>query len=374
MKPDNTPGAITPEEKAGKLGISVEQFWRLDQGLAGYKLAGKFPKCGLHGREGCLHEVNSPCFWSRMKRRSPLKVPETLPDYILKQLENIKERRFILILGDSSGTKDVALYIHSKIFGFPEGSFQQTDCTSHTLEGIEIKGELLIPDVGISKGTFISIKYKDTPQQQYIQSSRHWTNFTLFLHNPGLIDNAFVLNAYSNLQFQHDNVMEKRNAHLIISVDYKKEDLTKDTLNLFKIIELETEQSKALDTPQAKLESESLNVREQTVFFDDKTNCLWFTKDRKTLLEPKDAIVLKVVIDIIKRSNCCRKEEVIFKVYNTGVGTQQRMPEKEAARLNSAISTINSKCKKELSMEAKLIRPGGVKMLEFSRAIEIREL
>ncbi|OOP56665.1 MAG: hypothetical protein AYP45_07825 [Candidatus Brocadia carolinensis] len=45
MKPDNTPEAITPEEKAKKLGISVEQFRKLEPGLADAKLKGKFGIC-----------------------------------------------------------------------------------------------------------------------------------------------------------------------------------------------------------------------------------------------------------------------------------------------------------------------------------------
>lgn len=126
---------------------------------------------------------------------------------------------------------------------------------------------------------------------------------------------------------------------------------------------------------QEKLETERLNATNETIFFDDKTNYLWFTNDRKTRLEPKDAEVLKAMIDNIKKTNRrnCRKEEILQVVYKIQVSTTQKLP-KEDKSLNSAISTINGKVEKDLDITDKLIQTDGLRMIKFSRNIEVRKM
>lgn len=147
-------------------------------------------------------------------------------------------------------------------------------------------------------------------------------------------------------------------------------------LERFEVIELEPEkQSETAGISQDKTESEISNVMNETIFFDDETNFLWFPEGKKTPLESKDAEVLKTMINIIKSNNrcSCRREEILLKVYKVEVGIQQKLPKQNGA-LNSAISTINGNCKKELRLNDKLIQTDGKRMLKLSKNIEIRKM
>lgn len=112
-----------------------------------------------------------------------------------------------------------------------------------------------------------------------------------------------------------------------------------------------------------------------TLYFDDEINLLWLDAEKKAKLEPKDADVLSAIIDVLLKKNrrCCRREEILLKVYNVEVSPQQKLPEVNND-LTSAISTINGKCKKQLGMSYNLIQKDGLRTIKLSRNVEIRKV
>ena len=84
---------------------------------------------------------------------------------------------------------------------------------------------------------------------------------------------------------------------LIISTDNLPEDLK----GQFEIIEIDAEkQEKTVDIPQVKTKSEDSNIKNKTLFFDDNTNYLWFSEDKKTRIDGEDAKLVKAMLDMTK--------------------------------------------------------------------------
>lgn len=152
--------------------------------------------------------------------------------------------------------------------------------------------------------------------------------------------------------------------------------LSQGLLDRFEVIELDAEkQDKTVDILQAKTKSEDSNIKNKTLFFDDNTNYLWFSEDKKTRIEGEDAKLVKAMLDMTKKENrhCCRKEEIILKAYGITVEINKKIPQKIANKLNTSKSTINKKCKLGLNIK-ELIQRDGVKLLKYSINVERRKL
>lgn len=270
MKPDNTPEAITPEEKAKKLGISVEQFRKLEPGLADAKLKGKFPKCGLHGNEGCLHGRNAPCFWSKTKRTPLLNFTERLPDSIAKKSEEVKGERLLMLLGNEETTLQFASNLHkerlrqemkAKNNPLAEGldMVHMLPCVSANFYLIDCSGSTLT-DVGLGdagKELEYTFLFKDLVNDNMgsipVDIPKLSGTYTIFLQDVRLDGGKYTDKFFSYAlpalitNEPSGDLLKRTNGFLIISSICKKNDIPAYISKRFKIIELEPEQSKTVD-------------------------------------------------------------------------------------------------------------------------------
>ena len=135
------------------------------------------------------------------------------------------------------------------------------------------------------------------------ETELHKELFKDIVTSPGLLRWVLFLR---NINNSHDNIARRmlaimrdvgRQGNFIISTDNLPEDL-KDQ---FEEIELDAEkQDKTVDIPQSKTKSEDSNIKNKTLFFDDNTNYLWFSEDKKTRIDGEDAKLVKAMLDMTK--------------------------------------------------------------------------
>lgn len=161
-----------------------------------------------------------------------------------------------------------------------------------------------------------------------------------------------------------------------------KNDLPKYFTRLFddKVIELEPEkQSKAGDIPQDEPKTEASSVVSETVFFDDKKGYIWLSSEKKEKLEPEDAKIFQIVIEIFNNGQShCRIEQIIESLCGKTIGFQQKITNNSAyKKCKSAFSTINAKFRKLLNtndIKIKLIKSDGQRNIVLLKHVVLREL
>lgn len=133
------------------------------------------------------------------------------------------------------------------------------------------------------------------------------------------------------------------------------------------------------DLSQVKPASADSNVQNETVFFDDKKGYIWLDNDKKQKLEPEDAKVFKIVIEIFNSGQShCRIEGIIESLCGEKIGFQQKITNNSAyKKCKSAFSTINAKYRKLLNTNDKkimLIKSDGQKNIVLLKPVVFREL
>ena len=135
------------------------------------------------------------------------------------------------------------------------------------------------------------------------ETELHKELFKDIVTSPGLLRWVLFLR---NINNSHDNIARRmlaimrdvgRQGNFIISTDH----LPVNLKDQFEEIELDAEkQDKTVDIPQSKTKSEDSNIKNKTLFFDDNTNYLWFSEDKKTRIDGEDAKLVKAMLDMTK--------------------------------------------------------------------------
>lgn len=276
------------------------------------------------------------------------RIKELLDDKRIKEIEGLDRDKPILIIGKDTNKVDLIVsYIHlthptvqrkDKFDMFEVERLKRGYVGRIRFSSIDYTGR---NELYIENDLFVTRKFKDS-----------FGGVMLFLRG---------ISGECKGIFEHiASVMRDK------KYDYGKKVVIISTDNLqqkpsegFEVIKLEPgKQSEAGDIPQDAPKTEASGALNETVFFDNEKGYLWLSSGKKEKLEPEDAKIFEIVIEIFNSGQLnCRIEQIIEILCGKTIGFQQKITNNSTyKKCKSAFSTINAKFRKLLNTNDKKIK------------------